>query len=84
MDNEKKRIRVIAIFILMLIPFVKLILAGLWAAKGNLIYAGVFAFASIIWAIIASAILVSFVIRLSAEDFKGSLGGKHWSRPLRT
>ncbi len=70
MNKEKKQLRSIAIFVLLLLPFVNLFLGGLWAIKGNYIYAGLFGLASIIWALIASAALLSFTINLNIDDIK--------------
>lgn len=67
MKKKETNPRLIAIVILSFLPFINLALFGLWAIKENYIYAGIFAVASIIWAIFFSAVLISFTIKQEAE-----------------
>ena len=68
--KAEKKSKVVAIFVLFLLPFVHVILSGLWAMKGNYIYAGMSALFSIIWSIVFSAVLISFIIRCEIEEVK--------------
>ncbi|MBN2019548.1 MAG: hypothetical protein JW749_04920 [Sedimentisphaerales bacterium] len=70
MKRDENKIKLIVIFVLLLLSFVKLALAGVWAIKENYIYAAISAVTSIIWAIVFSAVLICFTIKHEIEEMK--------------